>query len=337
MFKKKDEKKAPVPEGAGVLHQDLIIHNMPAPSRLSLPSGGASLSTGFTAGERAVDSSRQSKMVGIMIMVGGVILIAVMVFIGYQYMIKPAAKPAVLDSVPLAESTDTGSSELDQDEEAFLATSTDLSGEEAAAVATTTPIEEAATSTAPVAEGASSPVQAADSDADGLSDPEEAILGTDPLLADSDGDSYSDIAEIKAGYDPKGAGRLTGVWESYGNETYGYTISAPTGWPKQELSGGSAVIFTAPDESLFQISAQENQDRQSILSWYEQAFPLSELSYDRLRTGDGWEGIMGDDGLNFYLTDQNHGRIIVVSYISAENSFNYPFLFDFMISSLSLR
>jgi hypothetical protein len=41
-----------------------------------------------------------------------------------------------------------------------------------------------------------------DSDADGLTDDEEADLGTDPDNADSDGDTINDAAELDAGLDP---------------------------------------------------------------------------------------------------------------------------------------
>ncbi len=39
--------------------------------------------------------------------------------------------------------------------------------------------------------------KAKDSDQDGLTDPEEAIYGTDPHKADTDGDGYSDYDEIR--------------------------------------------------------------------------------------------------------------------------------------------
>jgi len=48
-----------------------------------------------------------------------------------------------------------------------------------------------------------------DSDQDGLTDREEVkVYGTDPLKADTDGDGFKDGDEVKNGYNPKGAGKL---------------------------------------------------------------------------------------------------------------------------------
>jgi hypothetical protein len=41
-----------------------------------------------------------------------------------------------------------------------------------------------------------------DSDGDGLTDAEEAELGTDPFATDSDGDEFSDQEEVASGTDP---------------------------------------------------------------------------------------------------------------------------------------
>ena len=41
-----------------------------------------------------------------------------------------------------------------------------------------------------------------DSDGDGLTDDEEAVHGTGPLLSDSDGDGLTDAEEIEAGTNP---------------------------------------------------------------------------------------------------------------------------------------
>lgn len=41
-----------------------------------------------------------------------------------------------------------------------------------------------------------------DTDGDGLTDQQEALLGTDPHLKDTDGDGYPDGVEVNAGYSP---------------------------------------------------------------------------------------------------------------------------------------
>lgn len=70
-------------------------------------------------------------------------------------------------------------------------------------------------------EGGGEEQQPADSDADGLSDEEEASLGTDPNSPDTDGDGFDDPEEIDAGTDPKVC------WD------------VPEGWPQcSALSAG---------------------------------------------------------------------------------------------------
>lgn len=53
-----------------------------------------------------------------------------------------------------------------------------------------------------------------DSDGDGLTDSEEAALGTDPLAADTDGDGWDDLAEVDGNTDPTVASDhpYTGGW-----------------------------------------------------------------------------------------------------------------------------
>jgi hypothetical protein len=50
--------------------------------------------------------------------------------------------------------------------------------------------------------GPTEPEPSVDTDGDGLTDAEEAALGTDPNLADSDGDGFTDGQEVAAKTDP---------------------------------------------------------------------------------------------------------------------------------------
>lgn len=71
----------------------------------------------------------------------------------------------------------------------------------------------------------------ADADGDGLSDEEEATLGTDPNNADTDGDGFADPDEIDAGTD------ATVCW------------SVPEGWPQcQALADGVSAEGYGMDE-----------------------------------------------------------------------------------------
>lgn len=87
-------------------------------------------------------------------------------------------------------------------------------------------------------------IEVMDTDNDGLTDEEEAKLGTDPNKADTDGDGYSDKTEVDTGHDPlKPAEKPTqeevkkeeiADWKTYKNDAYGYQIDYPASWSYKE-------------------------------------------------------------------------------------------------------
>jgi len=85
-----------------------------------------------------------------------------------------------------------------------------------------------------------------DSDGDGLTDLEEAELGTDPDVADSDGDGYSDGDEIEAGTDPGDAesGIYTGGWPYNSDKD---ALGSPA-WTTTAEIGAQVPRFTAVDQ-----------------------------------------------------------------------------------------
>jgi len=115
----------------------------------------------------------------------------------------------------------------------------------ATSVATkTVPVSEEVTTVPSVPLGTTTPpvIALTDTDGDGLTDQEEAVLGTnpnlkdtdgdglsdyeevkiyhtDPLKADTDGDGYSDGAEVKSGYNPLGAGKMTDAQKNVATST----------------------------------------------------------------------------------------------------------------------
>ncbi len=339
MFRKKKKIK---PETAleDALNQEMIVHNMPKDPKLS--GAYSSGSSPISANEAAPPSESQKnptksrsnfKAVGFIIMASGVVVIAALVYLSYRFIIAPAAQDKT-PNMPIA--ADNGNSATTVPITSDLASTTELSTATPAVVdlATTT----VATSSEKIA-SSTNPLFP-DSDYDGLNDGEEAILGTSPTMNDSDSDGYSDFAEVISGYDPSGSGKISANANlaSYTNKTFNYDILYPKLWPIQALNDNATVIFNAPDNSLIQISVQDNPDQASILDWYEQSFPGTTVTYDQVRSTYSWEGIMGESGLNFYITDKNRKNIIVISYIPAvEGRIAYPTIFQLMINSLFIK
>lgn len=338
MFAKKKKNLTTVPEDHPV-HEDLIIHNMPSASKLAGSPAAASFSAKVESASSPAAKTANFKTTGLVIIVGGFVFIGALVYFSYIYMIRPlteSPKPVLVPvSVPEA-SQEVLSQEEPLEELVNQETldETNLSAEKPAAVAVAQEPEVESSEE----ESGSELVLAPDSDQDGLSDQDEEVFGTDPLLADTDGDGYQDAAEIRQGYNPLGEGKIDSqLIERLTNSTFGYELSYPASWPKQALSEERLLIFTAPDESLVQITAEENTDRSSIVSWYEDSFPGTKLSYDRLLSGQGWEGIRSEDGLNVYITDSSYGRILVISFISGSGRLSYPFIFELIVNSLVLK
>ncbi|MFA5753755.1 MAG: hypothetical protein WC905_00115 [Patescibacteria group bacterium] len=342
-IKKKKNKEA---VAASPIVQDFVVHNMPTtrpqPMAASAPaSGGIDLeSVGFAP----VAPKRNFKTVGLFIIIGGLIVVSAFVYLSYRFIIRPAAK--VDSPVNTATSTIENEEKEPIDEPSGSSSAEVVSVSTSSELVTVTPEVIGAASTTndglllgeeSLGRDGSNLPPVADADSDGLSDDEEAVLGTLVGNADSDSDSYNDLAEIQKGYNPIGAGQLktNNNLLEYQNSAFKYKTIVPKSWSQQSLNDGATVILSAPDESLLQISVQDNTDQTSILSWYSQSFPDNLVTYDKLESTDSYDGIMGEGGLNFYLTDKNRRQILVISYIPAVNNrLAYPNIFRLVIDSL---
>lgn len=335
--KKKTEKDS---EAVSSLNQDLIVHNMPKTSKLSDPYSSVHPSSGRdregqdpASSGKIVQSKSNFKIIGLIIIGSGLVVIGALFYLSYRFIIAPTAKQDK-PSVGVVENINNQATGTPQDGSEDVVT--DLS------TTTTVVIDLATTTVATTTEvlATSTPSLFPDTDGDGLNDGEESLLGSSSTLTDTDSDGYSDFAEVISGYNPAGSGKIGNNENllNYINKTFGYEVLYPKNWPIQSLNKDATVIFTAPDNSLIQISIQDNPDKSGILSWYEESFPNVTVSYDQVRSTYSWEGIMGENGLNFYLTDKNRKNIFVISYISAtEGQVAYPDIFQLMINSLFIK
>ncbi len=348
MFGKKPVGKTEENKPKVTVDQDLIVHNMPHRSRFSTaPSMKKSVNSGNEFLGAPAKTPNNFKVVGGLIIGFGIIFIGTLAYLSYRFIIKPQAEPAPIikqEPTPVAPVNEV---EVDLTEVA-VSTSTPVEGVEANIIdlesegETVVPDNES--DVLMPEEGLGSPETpwspVLDTDGDGLTDDEEAVLGTNLNEIDTDQDGYLDLAEIKSGYDPSGPGRLIDNKNiaRYQGEVGRYSLLYPVAWNIRTLNNGYTAMISAPDNSLMQISVQENPRIQDISSWYQDTFPGENMSYDRVKNGPGWEGIMGENGLNFYLTDQARQSIYVISYIPAMSGrLAYPNIFQMLIDTFQLN
>jgi hypothetical protein len=320
------------------ISQDFITHNMPAPHLFS----GQTFSNGAVAKtDKAILISGAEKhhKVGILIIIGGLILIGVLFYFGYAYFVKPLLAPKETAPVTNVVSDETPATSTPQVTENILPTESiatetpviSTSTSETASSSETIFPEETQVVTSTVA------VSTVDSDADGLTDAEEKIIGTDPNKADTDGDGYLDIAELKSGYDPLvPSGKITDASKmlSYKIDTK-TTVIYPAAWEITRSDINSTVIFADSDKAFIQVTYQDNPGKIAPNVWYNQQF--SGLNPGETVSGDTWQGIYSQDGLAVYVFNKDFSKIYSFSCSPLTSDNSSVSLFHLMIKTLIIK
>jgi hypothetical protein len=323
------------------VNQDLIVHNMPNRTRAEMAPAAKSV-----AGSQFLSSTGKKnnfKMVGGLIVGLGIIFIGTLIYLSYYFIIKPRVNPGA----PIASVVESTSSKIQKEDDSNInktPTTTVVVETNPSVVdveiGTTTPLTSSSTESAYGEEVMDLPLLV-DTDSDGLNDEEELIFGTMMSSSDTDNDGYLDLAELKNGYSPLATNKSlypNSLMTKYNNKVGKYELYYPASWGLKTLNNEYTTTISAPDDSLIQISVSDNPKIKSIVAWYEETFPGEIVTNDRLRNLDGWEGVMGADGLNFYLTGKDRENIYIVSYISANSErLVYPNVFQILINSFKLN
>ncbi len=345
MFGKKDEKLDDAKKLSQdksnkleeTLAQNIVVHKMPKNYKAGTFSYDDYFNRNAAAGAKGASSvvpQTKGKKTGIIIMLVGAVVIGLLAYGAFVYLKTPEkfsflsflqpktttpvvntpVKPVV--TVPVIVPTSTFSLVTTTEE---VVTST---------VATTTP------TTTPVVV----PTTVTDTDADGLSDAEEALLGTDANAADSDGDKYNDLTELVGLYNPAGAGKLidNANIKKYVNAGK-YNLLYPKSWKLDLVDKGASVIFTAADQSFIQVVTQANDKKLGAKAWYEAEFGNPVLDSQVVKYNN-WEGIKSVDGLIVYLTDQSLKNIYIISYTPvSDKALSYINIFEAMVRSFTVE
>lgn len=341
MFNKKKPEEKKEDEALKQVNQDLIVHNMPR---------GGTNSTGFSGSKNESNNSANSndkasnfKVVGALIIGLGVVLVGVLIFFSYRYIINPQERVRTV-AENQADQGDIDSENGEENSEAKEGQATSTPDQEEPLEVDVSDDINTSTSTEETDlesdNNESDFILIKDTDSDGLGDEEEKVLLTDINNIDTDGDGYLDLEEIKNGYNPAGEGILEDneALIRYYSPVGSYSVIYPEAWGLSLANNDYTIIISASNNSIMQISVQDNNKMQDILTWYKETFPQSDISQERVIQSDTWQGIMGEDGKNFYLTDEERLNIYVISYIPViNNRLVYPNIFQILINSFEIE
>lgn len=168
----------------------------------------------------------------------------------------------------------------------------------------------------------------ADSDADGVTDVEEEMLGTNPTLPDTDGDTYPDQTELLHLYNPIGIApqRLMDakLVNTYINPDLNYLIYYPKDWIPGALDAAKReVLFTASTGEYVEVRAVPFPAGQPFPEWFAQNLAGEDLTkYVPFKNRFMVSGIMSpdntvaliSDGANIYVVYYNGGSRAEINY-----------------------
>lgn len=182
-----------------------------------------------------------------------------------------------------------------------------------------------------------------DLDADGLSDQEEAALGTDPNNPNSDGDNYNDLTEVSGLYNPIGAGKIAAAakiqkYEIVISKKITVSTYLPQAWKgvdKKNADGSFSGTFTLPDGSVMQVIGDLNIKGQRIKDWAQENLNLTVTDLINISGGEGFKSV---DNSVYYFTNTAKTYIIMLVYTPApDQPLYYQNIFDLMANSLTIK
>ncbi|MBU4421924.1 hypothetical protein L6259_03240 [Candidatus Parcubacteria bacterium] len=204
-----------------------------------------------------------------------------------------------------------------------------------------TPIEEPVKVPATPEEPVGALVQGTDSDADGLTDKEEALFQTDTTRPDTDSDGFLDGNEVFNLYNPAAVAPVglleSGIVRLYRNATEGYNIFYPSLWSTSSTSDTSMVSFLSDDTESINIKVVEAPEAITLRSWYISEYPEKDINKLQSYTNkQGYRGLQDADRLNTYIKEA--GKVFIINYsLGGTNKIWYRRLYDMMLNSLKIE
>ncbi len=175
-----------------------------------------------------------------------------------------------------------------------------------------------------------------DTDADGLTNSEELLLGSDPNVVDSDADGFEDGSEVENGYDPALANATLAVSDAMKTEKIGLAIFAlPQAWRRNPGPSGSVIIYTGTPASI-NISMQKNNEVSDLQNWLiNNNQGSSATDYIPGNSMNGFQVVYSKDMLTAWLLIKD--TVYTLEYTAnGAKTMDFAALFNYMIKSATL-
>lgn len=177
------------------------------------------------------------------------------------------------------------------------------------------------------------PAEAIDADVDGLSDPEEQLLGTNPAITDTDGDGFQDGAEVASGYDPtvpRGVLSMS-VWLRKTTIGPNWSFLIPISWTlsADTVPGDYSVQTGTPATFSFHFGTLA--DHETFAEWLRQNEPTVDASsLNSFQTKLGSAAWQTPDRLTTYVVSGSH--VFRIRYqVNGAISYDYRAIYDMML------
>lgn len=206
------------------------------------------------------------------------------------------------------------------------------------------PLQPITTSTPIVTPGdglVATPLQSTtDADGDQLTDIEEQMYQSNPLLPDSDNDGYIDGSEVLNFYSPTGTSTLlaAGQVKQYNSEALGFSLLYPVNWTVSSAVGdnGGKVTFESSQDDFIQVAVEDNPDGLTIRNWYAQLVPGIDQMQLTETTIAGNTAIFSLDKANVYVAVGD--KIYIFTYgAGLKTHVDYLTTFALLYRSFSLQ
>jgi hypothetical protein len=270
------------------------------------------------------DEQRKSPVKLILFAVAVVLVVGAIGFGVWYFLIRPKSQ-----SLPTASETTTTPKVIPAEPAPIVEVPPALPPKEESALPPELPAPESITPSVVV-----EPTEATDTDADGLSDAEESLLGTSTIEVDSDGDGFADGSEVQSGYDPVAVGKKLSESVSLKKENIGATLSAlmPFAWTVSAGSEAGSYAVETGTLATVEVKISQKTSGSQFTDWLvENGIDAAAGRSFTTRAGNSaWQSA---DRLTTYVL-QNDTVVKFQYLLNGSTSYEFRNIYDMMMQSL---